>query len=195
MDNLNVDNLIQDLVAADLGTQIAAAGQVVGLVGTLTDQMLKAFEISDKPGFMAERITVLGQVVRQRTEKFHELLPPGELRVQIAVTLLLIGSSRGIDDLRNEVRERRPHEQLAMAHLANAKVPGTETLIIERLRQFPLDEFRDPEPTLYIPLLFLKLSELGVRLPDDLQHKEKILRDNPEFAEYEKFFHAHPRGE
>lgn len=181
---IDIDRTMADLVSADLETQCVALEEVGRMVGVLTAQALKGFESSDVPRLMAERLGFVGKAVTGQIEEFILSRQRDELRVLASINLLYIGSNYGLDDVIQEFRDQGPHEMEAVYQLVNARVPGTDQLIIERLRKFSSQEFSDPKRFDYIDSLIVNLQRLDARLPDDIRETIQRVEGLPHYLRY-----------
>lgn len=184
MFEINFNKLMQDLVSDNFETQCLALESFCDLVDAITQQAIKGFEVSKTPDLIAERLANLGTIVTNRVEGFIESSKSGERKILASILLLHIGSHKGLDDVIAEFKNQGKYEHLSISKLVKTQMPGVGDLIIERLRKFSLNEFKDEKKSVYVNNLLQYLENLSVHLPTDLKESFEKIRDSPAYKYY-----------
>lgn len=175
---------MQDLISENIEIQCLAIEQLSDVSTIIAEQSVKALETTNNPFLIAERIVRLGTIIVTPLEKFIEQEIDDEKKVLASIVLLKLGSQKGLDNIITEVRKKGENEYLAINSLVESNIPNVDDLIIERLRQFSLEEFQNVKTSIFISNLFSYLKRLEVSVPEDIKGSIEKIKNSEAYKYY-----------
>jgi hypothetical protein len=186
MFEINLNKLMTDLVSENYETQVDALEEVSDILSVLAEQCVKSLSVSDNPYLIAERLTYLGTRIIPPLERFVGCQDEMDFEKIFlgSIVLLRVGSKKGLDNVVKELKEKGQNEYLAANQLTKSKIPEAGDLIIERLRFFSFEEFKEMKTSTYISCLLGYLKELSTPLPNDLNEIIESLKSEEVYKYY-----------
>src|SRR4051794_31231362 len=129
---MNSDAIIQATRSRDPERQLTAIEEATKAINTIVEEVLTAMLVSPRPIFLAERLFMFGSMPRPAIERKFLEVPPGELKVILALSLVQLGSKLGVQELINEIKSSGVNQCLAASALAKCNVrEGIPALMIK----------------------------------------------------------------